>query len=73
MYVKGYKGLPFLPSVDDTFDPQEVLIAMRDYIVAYFGCRECAQHFKNEAASIENEVQRYDLHYDFIQSIFSCT
>ncbi len=44
--------------VDDVFDPQEVLIAMRDYIVAYFGCRECAQNFQKEAVSIEKEVDR---------------
>ncbi|KAK7889791.1 hypothetical protein WMY93_025351 [Mugilogobius chulae] len=37
-------------------DAQEVLVAMRDYVHAFFGCRPCAQHFESMAQESMPEV-----------------
>ncbi len=65
-WKQNYLHCIILNSVDDSFDAQEVLIAMRDYIVAFFGCRECAQHFEKGAVSLEKEVDRYRQHFYFM-------
>lgn len=33
-----------------------VLYAMRDYIINFFGCSDCAQHFKQMATDLESEL-----------------
>ena len=39
-------------------DPREVALAMRGYIVNFFGCRECAKNFQKEAVSLEKQIDR---------------
>uniref|UniRef100_A0A8C2LNT2 Sulfhydryl oxidase n=1 Tax=Cricetulus griseus TaxID=10029 RepID=A0A8C2LNT2_CRIGR len=38
-------------------DGQEVLQAMRSYVQWFFGCRDCAEHFENMAASTMHRVR----------------
>ncbi len=38
----------------------EVLVAFRDYIKYFFGCRECAQHFWNMAKFLESDIKQSD-------------
>ena len=37
-------------------DPKEILVAMREFIWHFFGCRDCANHFIVLAANVENEI-----------------
>ncbi len=39
-------------------DPLEVPLAMREYIVNFFGCRECGKNFLKESKNLENEISR---------------
>ncbi|XP_078686519.1 sulfhydryl oxidase 1-like [Branchiostoma floridae x Branchiostoma belcheri] len=41
---------------DGTQNPLGVLLAMRGYITALFGCQECGKNFQKEAVSMETEV-----------------
>jgi hypothetical protein len=43
-----------------TFDPQEVLLAVRGYITNFFGCRECSVNFNKGAKFIEEQIHQPD-------------
>ncbi|XP_077390762.1 sulfhydryl oxidase 1 [Festucalex cinctus] len=43
----------------DGSDPMEVLSAMTGYISNFFGCRPCAEHFKNMAAESLSQVNTF--------------
>uniref|UniRef100_A0A7N8XXZ5 Sulfhydryl oxidase n=1 Tax=Mastacembelus armatus TaxID=205130 RepID=A0A7N8XXZ5_9TELE len=40
-------------------DPKEVLMAMRNYVHSFFGCRSCAEHFENMAMESLMEVDTF--------------
>ena len=39
------------------FNPAEVLVAMREYVRYFLGCRDCASHFVNMANNVEYDVR----------------
>ena len=39
------------------FNPSDVLVAMREYVRHFLGCRDCANHFTNMAAHVEHDVR----------------
>ena len=39
-------------------NPQEVLLAIRDYIQYFFGCRQCAQNFAQKTVTIQHDVTK---------------
>lgn len=48
-------------ATEEDFDPKEVLTSVRDYVQNFLGCRECAQHFVQMAASIVNVTDTKDV------------
>ncbi len=51
----GFIMVPFADP-EEGMDPKEVLVAMREYVRHFLGCRECANHFTTMASNVENEI-----------------
>ena len=39
-----------------SFNPREVLLAIRGYIASFFGCRKCADDFAQMTATVDTDV-----------------